>query len=80
MKKQHMFVLNLKQEQFVINAMLKAREMFDNCVTLPIATDGLALITSMNNAKSCTLCIARTVNGVAVIACGHLRATYASIR
>ena len=50
MRKQHGFVPNLKQEQFVINAVLKAREIPDSCVTLPIATDGPALVTSMNNA------------------------------
>ena len=49
MRKQHGFVPNLKQEQFVINAVLKAREIPDSCVTLPIATDGPALVTSMNN-------------------------------
>ena len=49
MRKQHGFVPNLKQEQFVINAVLKAREIPDSCVTLPIADDGPALVTSKNN-------------------------------
>ena len=49
MRKQNGFVPNLKQEQFVINAVLKAREIPDSCVTLPIADDGPALVTSMNN-------------------------------
>jgi hypothetical protein len=79
-KKQHGFVPNLKLEQFVINAVLKAREIPDNCVTLPIANDGPTLVTSMNDLASCILCTARTVNGVVAIACGHLRATYANIR
>jgi hypothetical protein len=51
MRKQHGFVPNLKQEQFIINAVLKAREIPDSCVTLPIATEGPALVTSCNNAK-----------------------------
>ena len=51
MRKQHGFVPNLKQEQFVINAVLKAREIPDSCVTLPIANNGPALVTSMNNAN-----------------------------
>ena len=51
MRKQHGLVPNLKQEQFVINALLKAREIPDSCVTLPIADDGPALVTSMNNAS-----------------------------
>ena len=46
MRKQHGFVPNLKQEQFVINAVLKAREIPDSCVTLPIVDDGPALVTS----------------------------------
>ena len=50
MRKQHGFVPNLKQEQFVINAVLKAREIPDSCVTLPIADDGPALVTSKSNA------------------------------
>ena len=50
MRKLHGFVPNLKQEQFVINAVIKAREIPDSCVTLPIADDGPALVTSMNNA------------------------------
>ena len=50
MRKQHGFVPNWKQEQFVINAVLKAREIPDSCVTLPIADDGPALVTSKNNA------------------------------
>ena len=50
MRKQHGFVPNLKHEQFVINAVLKAREIPENCVTLPIACDGPALVTSKNNA------------------------------
>ena len=50
MRKQHGFVNNLKQEQFVINAVLKAREIPDSCVTLPIADDGPALVTSKTNA------------------------------
>ena len=49
MRKQHGFVPNLKQEQFVINAVLKAREIPDSCVTLPIADDGPALVTSKTN-------------------------------
>ena len=49
MRKQHGFVPNLKQEQFVINAMLKTREIPDSCVTLPIADDGPALVTSKTN-------------------------------
>jgi len=51
MRKQHGFVPNLKHEQFVINAVLKAREIPDSCVTLPIADDGPALVTSKNNAS-----------------------------
>ena len=51
MRKQHGFVLNLKQEQFIINAVLKAREIPDSCVTLPIANDGPALVTSKTNAS-----------------------------
>jgi hypothetical protein len=51
MRKQHGFVPNLKQEQFVINAVLKAREIPDSCVTLPIANDGPALVTSKTNAN-----------------------------
>ena len=49
MRKQHGFVPNLKQEQFVINAVLKAREIPDSAVTLPIADDGPALVTSKKN-------------------------------
>ena len=49
MRKQHGFVPNLKQEQFVTNAVLKAREIPDCCVTLPIADGGPALVTSVNN-------------------------------
>ena len=49
MRKQHGFVPNLRQEQFVINSVLKAREIPDSCVTLPIADDGPALVTSKNN-------------------------------
>ena len=49
MRKQHGFIPNLKQEQFVINAVLKARDIPDSCVTLPIADDGPALITSKTN-------------------------------
>ena len=49
MRKQHGFVPNLKQEQFVINAVLKAREIPDSCVTLPIADDGPTLVMSQNN-------------------------------
>jgi len=49
MRKQHGFVPNLKQEQFVINAVLKAREISDSCVTLPIADDGAALVTLKTN-------------------------------
>ena len=49
MRKQHGFVPNLKQEQFVINAVLKAREIPDSCVTLPIADDRPALVTSKTN-------------------------------
>jgi hypothetical protein len=49
MRKQHGFVPNLKQEQFVINVVLKAREIPDSCVTLPIANDGPALVTSSND-------------------------------
>ena len=51
MRKQHGFVPNLKQEQFVINVVLKAREIPDSCVTLPIACDGPALVTSKTNAS-----------------------------
>ena len=51
MRKQHGFVPNLKQEQFVINAVLKAREIPDSCVTLPIADDGPALVTSKSTAS-----------------------------
>ena len=51
MRKQHGFVPNLKQEQFVINAVLKAREIPDSCVTLPIADDGPAIVTSKTNAS-----------------------------
>ena len=51
MRKQHGFVPNLKQEQFVINAVLKAREIPDSCVTLPIAYDGPAIVTSKTNAS-----------------------------
>ena len=51
MRKQHGFVPNLKQEQFVINAVLKAREIPDSCVTIPIANDGPALVTSKTNAS-----------------------------
>jgi hypothetical protein len=51
MRKQHGFVPNLKQEQFIINAVLKAREIPDSCVTLPIATEGPALVSSRNNAE-----------------------------
>ena len=50
MRKQHGFIPNLKQEQFVINAVLKAREIPDSCVTLPIADDGPAIVTSKTNA------------------------------
>ena len=50
-RKQHGFVPNLKQEQFVINAVLKAREIPDSCVTLPIACDGPALVTSKSNVE-----------------------------
>ena len=53
MRKQHGFVPNLKQEQFVINAVLKAREIPDTCVTLPIADDGPALVTSKTNPAKC---------------------------
>ena len=49
MRKQHGFVPNLKQEQFVINAVLKAREIPDSAVTLPIVDDGPALVTSRKN-------------------------------
>ena len=49
MRKQNGFVPNLKQEQFVINAVVKARKIPDSCVTLPIADDGPALVTSSNN-------------------------------
>ena len=51
MRKQHGFVPNLKQEQFVINAVLKAREIPDSAVTLPIADDGPALVTSRKDPK-----------------------------
>ena len=50
MRKQHGFIPNLEQEQFVINDGLKAREILDSCVTLPIANDGPTLVTSMKNA------------------------------
>jgi hypothetical protein len=50
MKKQHGFVPNLEQEQFFINAVFKAREIPESCVTLSIANDSLALVTSKNNA------------------------------
>ena len=50
MRKQHGFVPNLKQEQFIINVVLKAREIPDSCVTLPIANDGPALVTSKTTA------------------------------
>ena len=50
MMKQHGFVPDLKQEQFVINAVLKAKEILDSCVILPIANDGLTLVTSKSNA------------------------------
>ena len=50
MRKQHGFISNLKQEQFVINVVLKAREILDSCVTLPIACDGPTLVTSKSNA------------------------------
>ena len=50
MRKQHGFVPNLKQEQFVINVVLKAREIPDSCVTLPIADDGPTLVTSKSDA------------------------------
>ena len=51
MRKQHGFVPNFKQEQFVINAVLKAREIPDSCVTLPIADGGPALVTSKSDAS-----------------------------
>ena len=50
MRNQHGFVPNLKQEQFVINDVLKAREILDSCVTLPIADDGPTLVTSKTDA------------------------------
>ena len=36
MKKQHGFVPNLKQKQFVIPRMLKAREIFENLSPYPL--------------------------------------------
>ena len=49
MWKQHAFVPNLKQAQFVINAVLKAREIPNSCVTLPIANDCPVVVTSKTN-------------------------------
>lgn len=68
MRIQHGFVHNMKQNKFVINATLKAKQILDHCVTLPIAKHKPIIIPPKTTYF--ILCIPLLVSGYVVIACG----------
>lgn len=49
MRKQHGFVHNMKQEKFIINAILKDKQIPNHRVMLPIAEDAPIIVSSHNN-------------------------------